>query len=219
MCRWWIWRVPTAWAVLPTLCMPSPELAISGVGIVSAIGQGKAAFSAGLLEGRHGFDVMRRPGRQRVGEDASRFIGAEMDDPVLPASVPAGMARTLSLSGRAALACVHEAWEDAELGRYAPERIGLVVGGSNLQQRELVAVHDAYRGRERFLRPTYGMSFMDSDVCGVCSQVMGTRALAYTVGGASASGQLAVIEAAEAVAAGRVDVCIALGGLMDLSYW
>ncbi|CAM4023948.1 beta-ketoacyl synthase N-terminal-like domain-containing protein [Bordetella tumulicola] len=205
--------------------MPRAELAITGVGIQSAIGQGRTAFAAALLEGRHRFDVMRRPGRQRplvagtVDVAPTRFIGAEMDDPVLPPSVPHSMARTLSLSGRAALACLNEAWEDAALDRYAPERVGLVVGGSNLQQRELVNMHDAYRGREQFLRPTYGMSFMDSDLCGVCTQVFGIRGPAFTIGGASASGQVAVIEAAQAVASGRVDVCIAIGGLMDLSYW
>jgi malonyl-ACP decarboxylase len=47
----------------------------------------------------------------------------------------------------------------------------------------------------------------------------GIRGLAYTVGGASASGQLAIIQAAQAVLAGHVDVCIALGALMDLSHW
>jgi malonyl-ACP decarboxylase len=40
-----------------------------------------------------------------------------------------------------------------------------------------------------------------------------------TAGGASASGQVAVIEAIEAVASGRVDACIAMGALMDISYW
>ncbi len=36
---------------------------------------------------------------------------------------------------------------------------------------------------------------------------------------ASASGQLAAIQAVQAVASGQVDVCIAVGALMDLSHW
>jgi malonyl-ACP decarboxylase len=60
---------------------------------------------------------------------------------------------------------------------------------------------------------------MDTDLCGFCTEQLGIRGLAYTVGGASASGQLAVIQAASAVRTGQVDVCIALGALMDLSYW
>jgi malonyl-ACP decarboxylase len=60
---------------------------------------------------------------------------------------------------------------------------------------------------------------MDSDLCGLCTEAFGIRGLAYTVGGASASGQLAVLEAIHAVESGRMDVCIAMGALMDISYW
>jgi malonyl-ACP decarboxylase len=208
--------------------MPSAELppiVVSGVGVTSAIGQGKAAFLDGLLAGRHAFGVMRRAGRQRPappGEAArgpAPFIGAEIGELSLPESIPRGVLRTASFSSRAALATLHEAWHDAGLERVDPHRIGLVVGGSNFQQRELVQAHEAYRGREQFLRPTYGMSFMDSDLCGLCTEVFGIRGFAVTVGGASASGQVAVLEAIHAVESGRVDACIALGALMDLSYW
>lgn len=201
-----------------------PPLLVSGVGITTAVGQGRAAVTAALLAGQHRFGPLQRPGRQRPAAAESvdapaAFIGAEIPALELPASISRSLLRTASLSGQAALATVHEAWNDAALDQVDPERIGLVVGGSNFQQRELALVHDAYRGRETFLRPTYGMSFMDSDLCGLCTEVFGIRGLACTVGGASASGQVAVIQAINAVLAGQVDVCIALGALMDLSYW
>jgi malonyl-ACP decarboxylase len=60
---------------------------------------------------------------------------------------------------------------------------------------------------------------MDSDLCGFCTEEFGIRGLAYTVGGASASGQLAIVQAAQAVLTNQVDVCIALGALMDVSHW
>jgi malonyl-ACP decarboxylase len=63
------------------------------------------------------------------------------------------------------------------------------------------------------------MSFMDSDLCGLCTELFDIRAFAYTLGGASASGQLAIIQAIQAVQRGEADVCIAMGALMDLSYW
>ncbi|SAL32861.1 polyketide beta-ketoacyl:acyl carrier protein synthase [Caballeronia udeis] len=205
--------------------MPGPDradLVVSGVGVVSAIGQGQAAFIAALLEGRHRFAVMQRPGRQLPAtgdEPPTSFLGAEIDALEMPESMPTALWRTASLSGQAALAALHEAWHDANLGLIAPERVGLVIGGSNFQQRELVQIHDAYRERARYLRPTYARSFMDSDVCGMCTEAFGIRGMAYTVGGASASGQLAVLEAIEAVRGGRVDACIAIGALMDISSW
>lgn len=200
----------------------SVDPVVSGVGVSTAIGQGRHAFLDALLAGAHRFDVMRRPGRQlpaaEVGALAARgFLGAEIDGLVLPDDV--ALPRAASWTAHVALATLHEAWGDAALDGLPPDRIGLIVGGSNVQQRELIRVHDAYRGREVFVRPTYAVSFMDSDVCGVCTEAFGIRGFAHTVGGASASGQVAVIEAVNAVESGRVDVCIALGALMDLSYW
>ena len=192
------------------------ELVVSGMGVVSAIGQGKADFSAALLAGRSAFGVMQRPGRRR---DDAPLLGAEIAELSVPPGVPRQLLRTASLSATAALCVVQEAWDEADLGQLDPQRLGLIVGGSNVQQRELVNLHDSYRDRIDFLRPTYALSFMDTDLCGFCTAHFGIQGLAYSVGGASASGQLAVIQAAQAVLSGQVDACIAVGALMDLSYW
>lgn len=204
--------------------MPSSEsarLVVSGIGITASIGQGRRAFTDALLAGEHRFSVMRRPGRQKppATDDVSApFIGAEIADLRIPDAIPAAKLRNASWSAQVALATLHEAWEDAGLDDVDPQRIGLIVGGSNMQQRELVLNQLKYQDRVEFLRPTHAMSFMDTDLCGICSEEFGIRGLAMTVGGASASGQLAAIQAAEAVRSGQVDVCIALGALMDLSF-
>lgn len=198
------------------------DLLISGIGVTSAIGQGKADFLDALLGGRHRFDVMRRPGRQRPADErgeGTAYLGAEIGTLGLPVEIPPNLLRTASFSAQVALASVYEAWHDAALDRLDPDRVGLVVGGSNFQQRELVQLHEAYRERPQFLRPTYAMSFMDSDLCGLCTEVFGIRGFAHTVGGASASGQVAVVQAIAAVQAGIVDACVAVGTLMDLSHW
>ena len=203
------------------------EVIATGLGVVTAVGHGKDAFTDALMHGRGAFAVMQRPGRQlpRAAGSASeppaeaRFLGAELAPLTLPAAFSSVRRRTASLSAQAAIACLHEAWKEARLDDVDPVRIGLIVGGSNVQQRELVATHDAYRDRPHYLRPTYSLSFMDSDLCGLCTELFGIRGLAYTAGGASASGQLAVVQAHHELQAGRLDVCIALGALMDLSYW
>jgi malonyl-ACP decarboxylase len=192
-----------------------PELVVSGMGVISAIGQGKSAFGCALIEGKQAFAVMRRTGRQRD----SRFLGAEIAEITFPSGLSRQTLRAASLSAQVALVVVQEAWDEARLSDLDPHRIGLVAGGSNFQQRELTQVQDDYRGRIQFLRPTYGLSFMDSDVCGFCTSQFGIHGASYTVGGASASGQLCIIQAALAVLTGQVDVCIALGALMDVSYW
>lgn len=192
---------------------------MTGLGVVTSIGQGKEAFLGALMAGQGAFGVMQRPGRQVPAPGATRFLGAELAPLTLPATFPPARRRTASLSAQAAIACVHEAWQEAQLDGVEPVRVGLVIGGSNVQQRELITMHEAYRDRPHFLRPTYSLSFMDSDLCGLCTELFGIRGLAFTVGGASASGQLAVLQAHELLQSDRVDVCIAVGALMDLSYW
>lgn len=205
-----------------------PEIVITGLGVTSAIGQGKDRFLSALLQGQHAFQVMQRPGRQgplsstaaegSLGKTTA-FLGAEIPALSIPEEFPQRALRTASWSGQVALVTLQEAWHDANLDAVEPDRIGLVIGGSNFQQRELQKTHEAYQNRLPFLRPTYGMGFLDSDLCGLCTELFGIRGFAYTLGGASASGQVAVLQAAQAVESRQVDVCIAMGALMDLSFW
>ena len=193
----------------------SSEPVVTGMGIISAIGQGKAAFTKALLAGQSAFTVMQRPGRQRD----TNYLGAEIPQIMFSPDIARQTLRAASLSAQAALAVLQEAWSEARLAEVDPRRIGLIVGGSNVQQRELTQTQESLRESAEFLRPTYALSFMDTDLCGFCTSLFGIRGLAYTVGGASASGQVAIIQAAQAVRTGQVDVCIALGALMDLSHW
>lgn len=81
------------------------DIVITGIGVTSAIGQGKDRFAAALLEGRHRFAVMQRPGRQK---DTS-FLGAEIPTLDIPEDLPAQMLRTASFTGKVALVTLREA--------------------------------------------------------------------------------------------------------------
>ncbi|MCX8131986.1 MAG: polyketide beta-ketoacyl:ACP synthase [Clostridia bacterium] len=190
------------------------EVVITGIGVTSAIGQGKADFTSALLQGCHRFRKMQREGRQK---DTS-FIGAEIDSLSYPEHFSKRVLRGASFTEHAALVTLDEAWNEAKLGEVDPHRIGLIIGGSNLQQRDLMLTCEKYKDNEHFITPTYGVSFMDSDLCGICTEQFGIKGMAYTVGGASASGQVAVIQAIHAVQTEQVDACVAMGALMDLSY-
>jgi malonyl-ACP decarboxylase len=202
--------------------MPRPkrdDIVIAGVAVTSAIGQGREAFATALFGGATRFRVMERPGRQS-GHSGFRtaFLGAEIESLQIPKRFVGGL-RTASFSAQAALVTMEEVWRDAALDSIDPCRIGLLVGGSNVQQRELLLVHERYRDRAAFLRPTYGLGFMDTDIVGLGTQHFGIRGPSFTVGGASASGQVAVIQGIHAVRSGTVDACLVVGALMDLSYW
>jgi malonyl-ACP decarboxylase len=183
---------------------------ISAMGVTSAIGVGKQAFFEALLEGKRVFAPLQREGRQHR---KSQFIGAE-----IPAQAFAtDAAGNLSFSTQVAIHTLAELLDEAKLEAQALQAAGLIVGGSNFHQREQFLLQQRYGEKIRFIRPHYGIGFLDSDLIGACSERFGIGGFAYTLGGASASGLMAVIEAAEAVRSGRVEQCIALGALMDLS--
>ncbi|MBN9669600.1 beta-ketoacyl synthase N-terminal-like domain-containing protein [Roseibium aggregatum] len=187
---------------------------VTGIGVACGLGHGKAAFRAGLFEAPDLFSELKREGREPAEGEAS-FLGVEM--PELPEVLPTRLARSATLSGRVALTVLKEAWLEADLDAVDPERIGLVVGGSNLMSREQALAARDYAGRLSYLPPRHGHMFLDTDICGLCTSSYPIRGFSMTIGGASASGSVAVIQAMEAIRSGRVDVCIAMGALQDLS--
>lgn len=196
--------------------MPSaaPDIVFAGIGAASGLGYGKASLIDGLLAGRDVFGPLTRPGRA-APEGVAPFLGVEMADP--PQILPPRLARTIGLGTAVAVAVVDEAWREAGLDSVAPERIGLVVGGSNLFAREQALMARDYAARPNLVPPRAGHVYLDSEMCGLLASVFAIRGFAFSVGAASASGTVAVIQAAEAVRSGRVDACIALGALQDVS--
>lgn len=197
--------------------MPScrvPDVVFAGIGAASGLGYGRQALIDGLLAGRDVFSVLARPGRQ-AADGSTAFMGVELPEP--PRVLSPRVARTAGFPARVAMAVLDEAWRDAGLDRLAPERIGLVVGGCNLFSRESLLLARDYWDRPAFVPPRAGHVYMDGEIYGLAASTFAIRGFAQGVGGASASGALAVIEAARAVRSGRVDACIALGAMQDVS--
>ncbi|EKE75765.1 beta-ketoacyl synthase N-terminal-like domain-containing protein [Oceanibaculum indicum] len=199
--------------------MPSAQgnpasIVIAGIGVAAGRSYGKQALRDVLFGEAPAISPLRRDGRQ-LPDGTSSFIGLELPDP--PELLPARIARTAGLPGRAAIAVLDEAWREAGLEALDPARIGLVVGGSNLMAREQMLAQRDYAGRMAYWPPRHGHMFLDTDIAGLCASAFPIRGFTMSVGGASASGAVAVIQAAEAVRSGRVDACIALGALQDVS--
>lgn len=194
--------------------LAADAILVTGLGVASGLGHGQDLFRARLFEAPDIFSVLKREGREGPGGEAVH-IGIEMPEP--PAILPPRIARTATFSARVAVAVLGEAWRDARLEDVDPARIGLVVGGTNLASREQALAVARYAGGLDHVPPRHGHMFFDSDIVGVCAAAYPIRGFATSVGAASASGLAAIIQAMDALRAGRVDVCIALGALQDLS--
>ena len=192
------------------------DINITGMGIVTPIGQGVTPFREALLSGKTEFGYLQRPGRENPSKP---FIGAELPEVDVRCLFPqySGLLRSVTWTSQIAMVAVAEAWENAKLTQVNPERIGLVIGGSNLQQRHQQQTWQRYQSRPEFIRPTYGMTVWDTDILGLLSQCFQIQGEGYSVGGASASGAVAIIHAARQIVTGATDISIVVGSLFDIS--
>ncbi|WP_093802473.1 beta-ketoacyl synthase N-terminal-like domain-containing protein [Streptomyces sp. Wb2n-11] len=199
---------------------------ITGAGVLCATAAGVEDFARALRAGtsgigRRGVDGDHPELRPLLSADLSGFdlrgATADREEPLRrEASRVAGRSPR---SVQASVAVALEGWERAGLHRAGVPggRIGIVVAGHNLGGRFAEEVRPRYLSSPVHLPARYPLQFMDTDHVGTVSQLLGLTGEGYTVGGASASGNVALINAARLVESGAVDVCLVLGALTDLS--
>jgi malonyl-ACP decarboxylase len=195
------------------------RIAITGTGVVCTIGQGMAELAAALQQGRCG--ITSATGE--LGARLDRFSWREcLDQLRLAAAIRSQAVKLLSrapLTVQVTVCAALQAWLAAGLPWEGEslERTGVILGGSNLANHFTAEQLATYGKSPENLHPRYGFAFFDSYAVGILSQLTGIRGVGYTVGGASASGNLAVIEGSRLISDGSLDACLAVGGMTDLS--
>ncbi|MBK7538134.1 MAG: polyketide beta-ketoacyl:ACP synthase [Myxococcales bacterium] len=199
--------------------------AVVGLGAVSAAGVGVDALTATLREGTS--RITAAP----WGPDGPPF-GAALPPLTMEGALAARGALPAALLERAhralrraplplqvAAGAALEAWEHARLhdAPLAAERIALVVAGSNLTGGYVEAQRAVFASNPGHLSPRFALHSLDTDHVGTLSEILGIRGEGFTVGGASASGNLAIIQASRLLALGEADACVVVGALPDLS--
>lgn len=200
-------------------------VAVTGAGVLCSIADSLDTFAHALRVGRSGIALRRRT------DDGPALTGADLPDFDFAAAVAAWdlpehtRREALRAAGRAPLAvragllAAVQGWVSAGLHRSAPDgdRVGLVVGGQNLSGAYSDRMRPRYASSPSHLPARYGLHVLDTDHVGVLSRVLGIRGEGYTVGGASASGNVAIANGCRLITSGTVDVCVVVGALADLS--
>ena len=165
---------------------------------------GLAAMAGGVRD-LAGFEAMLRQGAPQLGV------------PLAPPATPGlrRLERTASPSLRATLAVALEAM--AMAGPTPPEQTGIVVAGSNLQLGRAWQAYEKYRAEPAWLSPRHGYEFYDTHVMALLAETLGLRGPGITVGGASASGNSAIMTGLDWVRHGRAVACLVVGPLPELS--
>lgn len=193
---------------------------VTGMGIISSIGQNVLEFEQSLRQGKTGIRSFTGP------SEGIRFSAPILDFDHLRVleGVPQELflrakkiLRNTSLSCRITTSAAIEAFNMSKLSLYDSHRAGVVLGGNNVNQGFVYKSHNDYLKVPEFLNPLYALCFMDTDLIGRLTEVLGFKGWSQTVGAASASGNVAIAQGLELIRSGRLDVCLVAGAMADLS--
>jgi malonyl-ACP decarboxylase len=189
---------------------------ITGMGVQCAVAHGLDEFDQALRAGRSGI-TFADPGlglprtlgfRGRLTRGPEATLGQRLES----------LTRRTSRSIRYSLLAAVEAYERAGLDAIADRRrIAVLVAGSNLTHQLSFAMSEKYRKDPAYVSPRYAHQLWDSDLLGIVSEALDIRGEGMTVGGASAGGNLGLIQGMRLVRSGTADVCLVVAGMQDLS--
>ncbi|WP_238651991.1 beta-ketoacyl synthase N-terminal-like domain-containing protein [Paenibacillus piscarius] len=198
---------------------------VTGMGFLGAAASGAEAFKQFLYDGGSAMGYLQGP----VYTDGQPLIGAALKEDGLlenflqyEGDLCRGARRLFRISGlsvKASALAAAEAWQQAKLNIRKPEsqRIGLILAGSNISPAVSYAAMAQYREQPELLHPRYALNYMDTYQLGVLSEMFAIHGEAATAGGASASGNTAVLRAAQLIQLGIADICMVIGPLAELS--
>jgi 3-oxoacyl-[acyl-carrier-protein] synthase II len=184
----------------------APRIAVSGVGLVSALGQSAAETFRALMQGERGLRPLQL---FDPGEVRSKLVG-EVRGLSIADIAPSGQREQFSRTDAMAVAAAREAVAAAGLTRGA--RIGVVLGGTTggmfetedlLSSPELASLAPA-RARELMSYPlSASLARVADAVGGVC--------VSRSICSACSGGAIALVQAAAWLAKGEVDFVLAGG--------
>jgi 3-oxoacyl-[acyl-carrier-protein] synthase II len=185
------------------------RVAITGVGMVTPLGNDAKTTWDAMVAGRSGVDFIQ-------SFDTSEFP-VHIAGEVKPDFDPSGLAppkevRKLDRCVLFALSAAKEAYRDAGANGYRPERMGVIVGSGIGGFNELMRQYDIMRerGPDR-VSPSFLPNILVDSTSGQIAIELGFRGPNYAVVSACATGSHAIGEAAEVIRRGAADAVLAGG--------
>ena len=199
--------------------MSNQAVAITGMGIVSSLGQDIEAFDLALQEMRHGFSAFDSPFLAVMAQIRDFDFKKHPVMEKAPAPIRDKALRLARRSGPAlqsAVIAALQAWLQAGLEEKS-EQISIVTAGSNLSQGASFEVYRKALEAPEFVSPSFALAQFDTNLNGLLSELLGIRGEGMSVGGASASGNLGLIQGLRLLRLGVSQACLCAAPYYDPS--
>ncbi|EDP94619.1 beta-ketoacyl synthase N-terminal-like domain-containing protein [Kordia algicida OT-1] len=204
------------------------SIGITGMGIVSSIGNDIETFTHSLQQGISGIQKMSNTAEPvlavNIAAEIRDFSFAEQLKNLK--NIPEEKVKKAKRLGQRApfviqttILAALQAWAEAGLfhNKVASERIGLVVAGQNSTQNYQYKLISEFNENPEYLSPRYALEFLETNQVGVLSELFEIEGEGVVVGGASATGNVGIIKGHQLLELGNVDVCLVVGVPADLS--
>src|SRR5437870_514012 len=187
------------------------RVAITGLGIISPFGRGRAVACAAMRDGRSGI--------RRISSIDTSALNCKIGGEV-PAEAHQGAFKGVDRFSRFALIAAEEAMQQAAIGKNVDaERFGVIIGtGLGGCETLDAAFRRVYKeGQSRVPPASIPWSMYNAAASAVSTQ-FGAKGVAYTPVSACASSAHAIGQAFQAIRAGDADVMIAGGADAPLTF-
>ncbi|NLK02851.1 MAG: hypothetical protein GX319_00405 [Clostridiales bacterium] len=190
------------------------EIAITGMGILSSNAVDVVDFNEALIKGTSNFSVSsEREENSIVGAFIKGFqLETHLEKyhsicPEVYKRAKRYLKNTELAMQTTAIACI-EAWVNAGLYSdcFNKEQIGIVVAGSNLSQVMNYRMALKSLSVNSTILPSYALHYFDTNFVGVLSDMLQIQGEGFSVGGACASGNVAIINACRMLKEKRINI-------------
>jgi 3-oxoacyl-(acyl-carrier-protein) synthase len=207
----------------------SKRIVITGMSVNTLLGDTPESFYAGLLAGRSAigpwkfFDtknIYSKVGADLTGYDVKKKL--EELKAVLPSEMHKKLKKLISRapwSTRLSLLLTANAWRDAGLlnAKVDLDQTGVVVAGHNINSNYNFTNRTQFEEEPDYIDGELALHNLDTDHAAICSELVGARGPIYTVGGACASGNVALRCAIDEIRHHDYERILIVGSALDMA--
>ncbi len=208
--------------------MNQNRVVITGMSINTPLGDNLGTFYENLIAGRSGiteWKFFKHNGvLSKIGGDLSDYdFTAKTNE--LKTKLPPDMfdrfrklVKKAPFSTKFSLICAADAWLDANLDEDDnPTLRAVLVGGHNLNDKYLMDNHSTFMEEPDYIDGLMALLSLDTDQAASVSEVLGWMGPAYTLGGACASGNIAMRNAMDEIRHHDCEMAMVVGPVLQFS--
>ena len=209
--------------------MINKRVVITGMATINPLGDNLEDYYANLIRGKSGIKKWTSLDMSnvecKIGGDLGDYdytAALEKLGPKLPPELfkkTRKIFRNATFPNKINVICTLQAYLDAGLLEIQsdPFRTSILVGGHNFNSRYITKNARQFQTEPLYIDPLFGVEALDPNIAATVSEILGLKGPTYTIGGACASGNLALRDGFRDIISQECDRAIISGAIFDMT--